>query len=368
MEEWLHEYVDRVSREIKETVGDGCALAAVSGGVDSTTAALLAYHALEERLHPIFIDTGFMRKEEPLLVRRALEKLMPLEILDRSTVFYEALRGLSDAEEKRRRFREVFYRILSQEALKRKCRYLVQGTIAPDIIETTGGIKTQHNVLEQAGLDPASRYGFRVLEPLRELYKDEVRILAGMLGLPPEITRRQPFPGPGLLVRIIGVFDEDKLRVVREATSIVEGSLRSSGASQYFAALWSGRAEEIGGNLWIYRSVRATGVRGDARRYGPIALYRGGWEKPSDLEDLVSGLPSLPGDPVRLVAEVAEKSSGDYTVSIRAVVTEDFMTADVLEAHRSKLGRIASRLLGIQGVHRIVYDVTPKPPATIEYE
>ena len=152
MEEWLHEYVDRVSREIREAVEDGCALAAVSGGVDSTTAALLAYHALEERLHPIFIDTGFMRKEEPLLVRRALEKLMPLEILDRSTVFYEALRGLSDAEEKRRRFREVFYRILSQEALKRKCRYLVQGTIAPDIIETTGGIKTQHNVLEQAGL------------------------------------------------------------------------------------------------------------------------------------------------------------------------------------------------------------------------
>jgi GMP synthase (glutamine-hydrolysing) len=368
MSGWIKEYLDHALEEIRGIVGGGCALAAVSGGVDSTTAALLARQALGDRLHAVFIDTGFMREGEAVRVKRALESLLSLEILDRSEVFYKALRGLRDAEEKRRRFREVFYEVLSQEARRRGCAYLVQGTIAPDIIETKGGIKTQHNVLMQVGLNPLSRYGFKVLEPLRELYKDEVRVLADMLGLPPSITQRQPFPGPGLLVRIVGEVTGEKLGIVRRATSIVEDRLEGSGASQFFAAIWEDEAEEVGRHVWVYRGVRATGVRGDARRYGPIALYTGSWKTPGDLGRIVSELPRLPGDPVRLVAEIGSGSRGRYTVSIRAVVTEDFMTADVLEATRSDLEPLASEILGIPGVRRVVYDVTPKPPATIEYE
>ena len=369
--DWLASYIDRQVKELGGKVGrEECALAAVSGGVDSTTAAVLAYKALGSRVHAVFIDTGFMREGEAHRVKNELKEILPLEIVDYSERFLGSLEGLSDAEEKRKKFRSIFYSVLSEEAVKRGCRYLVQGTIAPDIIETVGGIKTQHNVLAQAGLNPLKNYGFTVLEPLKELYKDEVRRVARLVGVPDSVVERQPFPGPGLLIRVVGELSRGKLSAARRATRIVEEQMSGWGASQYFAAVWIDDVENIGGGeLLIYRGVRATGVRGDARRYGPIVLYRGGWSRPRDLEGMVSRLPSMPGDPVRMVAEIYSRNSGKYAVAIRAVVTEDFMTADILDADRQRLEHLALKLASeIPEARRIVYDVTPKPPATIEYE
>ncbi len=218
-----------------------CALAAISGGVDSTTAAVLVRRAIGNRLKAVFIDTGFMRFNEPAHVKDILNDILPIDIINASDSFYHEMLGLSDAEKKRIRFREVFYGVLSEIARGYGCDWLVQGTIAPpDWIETRGGgIKTQHNVLEQIGIDTASKYGFKLLEPLRELYKDQVRELARTLNVPNEIVNRQPFPGPGLSIRAVGgELTLEKLDVVREATRIVEEGLEGMGLSQWFAAAW----------------------------------------------------------------------------------------------------------------------------------
>lgn len=188
--------IDRVIENIR-SLPIKCALAAISGGVDSTTAAVLVRRAIGDRLRAVFIDTGFMRMNEPMHVRESLKDILTIEVIDARDRFYRELLGLSDAEEKRVRFRETFYTVLSEVAREYGCDWLVQGTIAPDWIETRGGIKTQHNVLEQIGIDTASKYGFKLLEPLKEFYKDQVRELARALGIPIGIVNRQPFPGPG---------------------------------------------------------------------------------------------------------------------------------------------------------------------------
>ncbi len=364
-----HEFIKRKVEEIRKLVGDEKVLAAVSGGVDSTTAAALAFKALgPKQIKVIFIDTGFMREGEPQWVRDVLKEVMPVEIIDASEEFLNALTGKSDAEEKRKIFREIFYNVLSREAKEWGAQWLVQGTTAPDWIETTGGIKTQHNVLEQLGINVREKWGFKLLEPLVDLYKDEVRAVARALGLPEEIASRQPFPGPGLLVRCVGTVKLDKLEALRKATTIVEEKLRVLEPSQYFAAIWEDRiGEKVMDNpeTYLFEGVKATGVKGDIRAYGPIALIKE-WENPYEAwKEIVSKKKEV----THVVAQVDERERGEYTLSIRAVVTDNFMTADVLRIDERLLEEIAREVFEkVPSVKRVVYDVTPKPPATIEYE
>jgi len=361
-------FVDRVVSELRGRYGGvNCVLAAVSGGVDSTTAAVLTYRALGDIVKPVFIDTGFMRLNEGVRVRDALKNLMPLEIVDYSQEFYRMLEGLEDAEVKRRVFREVFYDVLSTLAREFNCSYVVQGTIAPDWIETLGGIKTQHNVLTT---EFTTKRGFRVIEPLRDLYKDQVRVVAKYLGIPSEIIHRQPFPGPGLLIRTVGRFTRDKLEVVRKATEVVESYLSRYMPSQYFAAIWDYDIIKEGrlcNNVCLdYEvfNVKATGVKGDVRAYENIALvkrYEG-----LDIYELYKHFEDL--NYSHVVILLGDKGYGNYFISVRSVETRDFMTANVSKLPINELVKLADELLSIDRVRAVGYDVTPKPPATIEYE
>ncbi len=363
---FINEKIEEIRRRVK-----GRALAAVSGGVDSTTAAALVHRAIGDRLKTIFIDTGFMREGEPEWVKKVLENSLPIEIVDAKDHFYKALFGLEDAEEKRKTFREIFYKVLSKEAREWGAEYLVQGTTAPDWIETSGGIKTQHNVLEQIGIDTRNKWGFYVIEPLAELYKDEVRMVARELGLPKEIVERQPFPGPGLLIRVVGKVTPQKLEIVRKATTIVERELAPLKPSQYFAAVWEDErteSEELSRETGLKVSlftVKATGVKGDVRAYGPIALIEGDFTKSLEAWKKVV---QTRKDVTHVVWKIAE-GRGDYVISIRAVRTDNFMTAEVLRVELDLLKKIAEKIMkAIEGVSIVVYDITPKPPATIEYE
>ncbi len=371
----MREVLKSIEEELKAIKPD-CAVAAVSGGVDSVTSALLAYRVLGNVVKPVIIDTGFMRLNEVEGVVGSLRGLMPLEAFDASSEFYRALMGISDAEAKRVAFRETFYTVLSRIVKSKGCSWLIQGTIAPDWIETRGGIKTQHNVLVQIGIDPLSKYGIRVIEPLRELYKDEVRAIARLLGVPGEIINRQPFPGPGLSIRAVGRLTPEKLKVVREATHVVEDGLKDLGLSQWFAASWEDEFEYDEdltrrvrglGNLEAYLfKVRATGVKGDLRAYGPVALVRGqaaGWETIYELYRVFLDTPVT-----HVIYEVKSGVRGRFFTAIRAVVTEDFMTADVARLSRDLLVKVSGEVLNIDGVSAVGLDISPKPPATIEVE
>ncbi len=301
----VEKFVEKAIGEIRERVKDGKAIIALSGGVDSSVCTVLAYRAIGDRLIPVFVDTGLMREGEPERIKEIFGP-MGLVFVDAREQFFSVLKGVTDPEEKRKRIGELFVRIFERVAEEHGAEYLIQGTIYPDVIESQGGIKSHHNV----GGFP-TRYKFKdVIEPLRELYKDEVREVARYLGLPKEISERMPFPGPGLAVRIVGEVTPEKVEIVRKANKIVEEELEDYEKWQCFAAL-------IG---------RATGVKGDIRVWG-------------------------------------------YVIAIRAVSSRDGMTADPLEIDYRKLRRIALRITGeIPEVTRVVYDVTPKPPATIEYE
>ncbi len=298
-------FVEAAIREIREKVGDGKAIIALSGGVDSSVCTVLAHKAIGERLIPVFVDTGLMREGEPERIKEIFGN-MGLVFIDAKEEFFRALKGVTDPEEKRKVVGELFVRIFERVAEEKGAEYLIQGTIYPDIIESQGGIKSHHNV----GGFP-TKYRFKdVIEPLRELYKDEVREVARYLGLPPEISERMPFPGPGLAVRIVGEVTPEKVEIVRKANKIVEEELEDYEKWQCFAAL-------VG---------RATGVKGDIRVWG-------------------------------------------YIIAVRAVGSRDGMTADPLNIDYERLRRIALRITGeIDKVSRVVYDITPKPPATIEYE
>jgi len=301
----VEEFVKNAIKEIRERVKDGKAIIALSGGVDSSVCAVLAHKALGDRLIPVFVDTGLMREGEPEKIKQIFSH-MGLVFVDAKEEFFKALKGVVDPEEKRKIIGELFVRIFEKVAEEHNAEYLIQGTIYPDIIESKGGIKSHHNV----GGFP-TKYKFKdVIEPLRELYKDEVREIARYLGLPEEICERMPFPGPGLAVRIVGEVTPEKVEIVRKATKIVEEELKDYKKWQAFAAL-------IG---------KATGVKGDMRVYG-------------------------------------------YIIAIRVVDSRDGMTADPLEIDFNKLKKIALRITGeIPEVTRVVYDLTPKPPATIEFE
>jgi GMP synthase (glutamine-hydrolysing) len=290
--------------EIGAAIGDADAVIALSGGVDSSTAAALSYEAVGDQLTPVYVDTGLMRKGETESVRETFAYMDSLRIVDARDRFLDALDGVTDPEEKRHAIGEQFIREFETVAREVEADYLVQGTIYPDRIESEGTIKSHHNV---GGLP--ERIDFEgIVEPMRDLYKDEVREVARALDL--EMAERMPFPGPGLAVRILGEVTEEKLAVAREANHVVEEELADYDPWQALAAV-------IG---------KATGVKGDNRVHG-------------------------------------------WVVAVRSVESRDGMTARAQAVDWETLQRIQSRITGEnESVSRVVYDVTHKPPATIEYE
>jgi len=308
-------FVKEAVEEIKEKV-KGKAIIAVSGGVDSSVAAKIGSMALGKNLVAVYVDTGLMRKGESEFVRNLYEKMdLKFVPVDAKEEFLAALKGVSDPEEKRKIIGEKFIRIFERVAKEEEAEYLIQGTIAPDWIESGGGlrdtIKSHHNV---GGL-PEEMH-LKIVEPLRNLYKDEVRQVARYLGL--EVAERQPFPGPGLAVRIIGEIDEKKIEVVREACAIVEEEIEKAWKDGIIEKPWQYFA--------VLLPVRSVGVRGDVRAYG-------------------------------------------YTIAIRSVDSIDAMTAAYTKLPHDLLEKMATRITNeIKDVNRVVYDISNKPPATIEWE
>jgi len=299
-------FIEEKVEEIDEAIGEANAIIALSGGVDSSTAAALAYEAIGDQLTPVYVDTGLMRKGETEQIRETFEYMDSLRIVDARERFLDALEGVTDPEEKRHAIGEGFIREFERVAREVDADYLVQGTIYPDRIESEGTIKSHHNV---GGLP--ERIDFEgIVEPMRDLYKDEVRQVARALDLEEVVSERMPFPGPGLAVRIIGEVTEEKLEVTRGATAVIEDELEAYDPWQAFAAVLG----------------KATGVKGDNRVHG-------------------------------------------WVVAVRSVESRDGMTARAQEIDWETLQRIQSRITGqLENVSRVVYDVTHKPPATIEYE
>jgi len=383
-------FVDKQVEEIKRVVGKKRALIAVSGGVDSTTCAVLTHKALGKNLQCIFIDTAFMRLGEPERVKAFYKELgLPFKIINARKRFLDGQKGLVDAEEKRKVFRQTFYEVLGESAKEEGCEFLVQGTIAPDWIETKGGIKTQHNILEQIGINPIEKFGFQVIEPLLNLYKDQVREVARYLKVKTDYSERQPFPGPGLLVRVIGDVHEEKLEIEKIATEIVEKKLEGS---QYFAAIINDEVEEYENGInkitEEFLNIKpnqvkvkvpknlVTGVKGDLRAYKKLAcltvrvdsgLLKTVITKLVNLQvDIVSKNPDF----TRVAYSITENPrKGKYILLLRSVTTRDFMTANVTDIEWEKLTKTANEIMEkCKEVSEVYYDVTPKPPATVEYE
>lgn len=321
----MESFIDRTCREIQEQVGDGSVILGLSGGVDSSVAAALLHKAIGDRLTCIFVDNGLLRANE----RAAVEKLFAgefrirMKTVDASKQFLTKLKGVTDPEKKRKIIGNEFIKVFEAAAKDLKktdpghYRFLAQGTLYPDVIESvsiSGNpaalIKSHHNV---GGLP--ERMKFELVEPLRQLFKDEVRRVGEELGLSKEIVHRQPFPGPGLAVRIIGAITPERLRIVREADAIVIEEMR---ASEWYYKVWQSFA--------VLLPVRSVGVMGDERTY-------------------------------------------DYTIALRIVSSHDGMTADWVRMPQEILARISARVINeVKGVNRVCYDISSKPPATIEWE
>ncbi|MEM2252740.1 MAG: glutamine-hydrolyzing GMP synthase [Candidatus Bathyarchaeia archaeon] len=313
----MGDFIKRAIEEVKASVGNGRAIIALSGGIDSSTAAVLAMKAIGERLTAVFVDHGFMREGEPEFIKEVFGKMgMNLIVIEARERFYNRLKGITDPELKRKIIGEEFIRVFEEVAEKVGAEYLIQGTIYPDRIESgfrrfSDKIKSHHNV---AGL-PLNIKFKGIVEPLKDLYKDEVREVARRLGLPKEIVFRQPFPGPGLAVRIVGEITPEKVEILRKADKIVREEIESAGLQsrlwQYFAVL---------------TNTFTTGIKGDARAYG-------------------------------------------YVVAVRIVESKEAMTASFAKIPYEILERISTRITNeIPEVIRVVYDITNKPPSTIEWE
>ncbi len=297
--------------EISSAVGEGLAVNALSGGVDSSAVTMLAHRSLGDRLKTYFIDSGLMREGEPEYVVSVFKNAgVHVELVDARERFLEALKGITDPEEKRGAITQTFYKDVFGKLVKDSgARHLLQGTNYTDVEETVAGIKRQHNILEQIGIDTVEVYGYKVIEPLVQLRKPAVRKVAEVLGLPGEIFRRPPFPGPALAARIIGEVTQGRLNTVRKATKIVEEELSGTGAFQYLA---------------ILHEDRVTGIREGKRDYGSQIEVRC-WES----EDAKTAVPT------RISYEVLDK------LAVR--VTEE-----------------------VPGVVSVTYNITMKPPSTIE--
>ncbi|MCJ7470548.1 GMP synthase [Candidatus Bathyarchaeota archaeon] len=392
-------FVEAEIERTRRSIGSEKALVAVSGGVDSTTCAVLTHKALGENLVCVILDDAFMREGEPEYISSTLSKSpfnVPMKIVNVRDRFMQAMKSLRDAEEKRKMFRETFYQVLGETARKEGCKILVQGTIRADIMETVGGVKTQHNVLEQMGINPMERFGFKVVEPLITLMKEQVRMVARHLGLPQEFSERQPFPGPGLSVRVVGEIRPDKLETVRKATAIAESELVQHKPGQYFAVIMDNdEVQQPAEALHIQESVarllnvparnvririfrdRATGVKGGERRYGKVVGVTvetvNGRVHQSAIQNLVmlqATITTKMPEVARIfyaVKDLPEKKP--YVLGIRAVETKDFLTAQVSDIPWITLDAIAEETVEqCSNVSTVYYDLTPKPPATIEME
>ena len=313
-------FIDRTVEEIRAQVGRDRVILGLSGGVDSSVAAALLHRAIGKQLDCILVDNGLMRANEVESVKRIFGRGLglKLKVVDASDRFLKKLKGVSDPERKRKIIGTEFIRVFEAATLSvGKAKFLAQGTLYPDIIESVSIdgnpaalIKSHHNV---GGLP--KRMKFKLVEPLSQLFKDEVRALGEALGLPREMVWRQPFPGPGLAVRCLGPVDREKLRILREADSIVVEEMKLSG---WYYKIWQSFA--------VLLPVRSVGVMGDERTY-------------------------------------------DFTIAVRAVESQDAMTADWAKLPYDLLGKLSTRIINeVKGVNRVVLDISSKPPATIEWE
>ncbi len=315
----MKSFIKKTIQEIQEIVGpEERVICALSGGIDSTVTAIIVHRALGERLVPIFVNNGVLRQNEAESVLALMSSLgLEVRYVDASERFLERLKGVVDPEEKRRLIGHTFIEVFEEEAKKvGGVKYLAQGTLYPDVIESvsfrgpSATIKSHHNV---GGLP--ERMKLKLIEPLRELFKDEVREIARELGLPEDIVYRQPFPGPGLAIRILGEVTKERLRILRQADAIVLEEMKQSG---WYRKVWQSFA--------VLLPIKTVGVMGDYRTY-------------------------------------------EYVVAIRCVDSVDAMTADWTRLPHDLLARISNRIINeVQGVNRVVYDISSKPPATIEWE
>jgi GMP synthase (glutamine-hydrolysing) len=392
------DFIEKQVQQIRKLIGSERALVAVSGGVDSVTSAVLTHKAIGKNLSCVMLDDAFMRENEPQHIARIVSEPplnLPITVLNVQERFLKALEGLEDAEKKRKAFREIFYTVLGETAKKENCSVLVQGTIKADVMETTGGIKTQHNVLEQMGIDTTKSYGFKVVEPLVSLFKEQVRKVARQLGVPSELAERQPFPGPGLAVRIVGEIRKDKLASEKRATAIVESHFAKHKPSQYLAATFDNKTSSHPAETRLQETAarflnvpsrhvtfkvleaRGTGVKEGKRRYGTIVTARvwtmdGGIHNPPIPSLVALQTRIVTEDPsltrvLYLVRDVPEQRP--YIVTLRAIQTVDYLTAAVSEIPWTTLNEAADEILKTcSSIAAVYYDVTPKPPATVEME
>jgi len=305
------QFITEKVAEIKEAVGKGTAINALSGGVDSSTVTMLGHRALGKHLKTVFIENGLMREGEPDQVVSLFRKLgVPVEVVDARDEFFTALQGITDPEQKREAITQTFYRDVFGRIVKQSgAKCLLQGTILTDVDETAAGIKRQHNVFAQLGIDPQEAFGYRILEPLVQLRKDGVRKLGKALGLPSELFQRIPFPGPALSARVIGEVTRERIATVRRATAVVERLLKGTKAFQYLA---------------ILHEDRVTGMREGKRDFG-------------------------------------------YQIEVRCWDSVDARTATPTRLSFEILENLAREILrGVPGVVSVTYNIAPKPPSTIE--
>ncbi len=378
-------FIEKSKEQMRKEIGGEKALCAISGGVDSTVCAVLVSKAIGSSLRTVFIDTGFMRENEPAWVKKNLEKMgIDLRVVDAREKFISALEGRSDAEEKRKIFRETFYKLFGDIVREEKCKILIQGTIAPDWIETKGGIKSQHNVLKQIGIDPEKEFGYKIVEPLLQLYKDQVRLVGKELGLPEEFYTRQPFPGPGLLVRVVGEVRRDKLEDTRKSIAVVEKYMNAftPPPQQYFAAVLDAKSspsEKISKEASEFLGekakatvldARGTGVTGDLRRYGKVVLVEAKSTDYKALNKMQFEIVSRNKDDVsRVILVLKSRKGGKHVAAIRSIQTRDFMTAVITQIPFDTLNQMAEEILNrCPDVGIVGYELTPKPPATVEFE
>jgi len=304
-------FINEQSQEISGLVGDGVAINALSGGVDSAAVTMLGHKALGDRLKTYFVDNGIMREGEPQEIAAIFKKLgVKIDVIDARDKFFKALEGITDPEEKREAVTQTFYKDVFGELVRKSgAKYLLQGTILTDVDETVAGIKRQHNVFEQLGIDTQKAFGYKIIEPLIQLRKDGVRKAAEALGLPESIYNRPPFPGPALAARVVGKITREKISIVRKATTVVEEELHATGAFQCMA---------------ILHEDRVTGMRDGKRDFG-------------------------------------------LQIEVRCWDSVDARTATPTKLPHETLTKLAGRIANeVPGVVSVTYNIASKPPSTME--